>query len=61
MPKGTFLNLSDDKREKIIEVLVNEFKEKSIQDATIKDIVEKLNSGIGQPYEKRPNQTGYYL
>lgn len=51
MPKGTFLNLSDDKREKIIEVLVNEFKEKSIQDATVKDIVEKLNIARGSFYQ----------
>ncbi len=47
MPKSTFYNLSDEKRERIIEVLMDTFKDKTIFDANVKEIVEKLNIARG--------------
>ncbi len=51
MPKQTFYNLSEQKREKIIQVLKETFKNHPIFDANVKEIVEKLNIARGSFYQ----------
>ena len=51
MPKVTFFNLSKEKRKKIIEVLTEEFEKKNIQEATVKEIVQKLGIARGSFYQ----------
>lgn len=61
MPKATFLNLNETKKKKIISVLLSEFKEKSIQEATIKDIVKKLDIARGSFYQYFENLEESYF
>ena len=51
MPKTTFFNLSDEKRKKIVKVLTEEFEKKNIQEATVKEIVQKLGIARGSFYQ----------
>lgn len=51
MPKQTFYNLSDEKRESIIGVLKTTFEEKTVFDASVKEIVEKLKIARGSFYQ----------
>lgn len=51
MPKETYYHLEEEKRKKIYNVLVEEFKEKSINEATVTDIVTKLNIPRGSFYQ----------
>lgn len=51
MPKVTFFNLSKEKRKKIVEVLTEEFEKKNIQEATVKEIVQKLGIARGSFYQ----------
>ena len=51
MPKATFFNLSNEKRKKIVKVLTEEFEKKNIQEATVKEIVQKLGIARGSFYQ----------
>lgn len=51
MPKKTFYNLSDEKKEKIIEVLKKNFEQKTIFEANVKEIVEELQIARGSFYQ----------
>lgn len=61
MPKDTFYNLNEDKKDKIIEVLKETFKNKTIFDANVKEIVEKLNIARGSFYQYFENLEDAYF
>ncbi len=51
MPKRTFFNLSDDKRKKVYEALLDVYKEKPFKDVTVREIVGKLGIPRGSFYQ----------
>lgn len=51
MAKETFYNLTEEKRNRILEVLKDEFKKKAFQDVNVKTIVERLNIARGSFYQ----------
>jgi len=51
MPKGTFLNLPQEKKDKIIEVAIDEFAQYSFQNASINRIVENAGIAKGSFYQ----------
>lgn len=51
MPKTTFYNLSDEKKEKIIEALKKEFEEKSLFEANVSDIIKYAGISRGSFYQ----------
>lgn len=51
MPKQTYFNLSDEKRKKVYEALLRSFKEKPVNDVTVKEIVLDLNIPRGSFYQ----------
>lgn len=51
MPKQTFYNLSEDKRNLIDEVLKDEFSKKPYKDCNVKNIVERLSIARGSFYQ----------
>lgn len=51
MPKDTFLNLSEDKKNKIINAAKKEFARVPIEEASIKNIVEEAEIARGSFYQ----------
>jgi len=51
MPKGTFFNLPDEKRERITEAAIDEFAEYSYEGASITRIVDNANIAKGSFYQ----------
>lgn len=51
MPKQTFFNLSNIKREKIISALDQEFQKHTLEQATVKDVVELVGLSRGSFYQ----------
>ncbi len=51
MPKDTFLNLSEDKKNKIINATKKEFARVPIEEASIKNIVEEAEIARGSFYQ----------
>lgn len=51
MPKETFFNLDEKKKENILEVLVDEFSAKPFKDVTVKSIVDRLKIAKGSFYQ----------
>lgn len=51
MPKDTFLNLSEDKKNKIINAAKKEFSRVPIEEASIKNIVEEAEIARGSFYQ----------
>ncbi|MGB9839645.1 TetR/AcrR family transcriptional regulator [Thermovenabulum sp.] len=51
MPKSTFFNLPEDKRQKIIEAAVDEFSEHPYKEASVNRIVEKAGIAKGSFYQ----------
>ena len=51
MPKETFLNLSEDKKNKIINAAKKEFARVPIEEASIKNIVEEAEIARGSFYQ----------
>ena len=51
MPKDTFLNLSEDKKNKIINAAKKEFARVPIEEASIKNIVEEAELARGSFYQ----------
>ena len=51
MPKQTFFNLSNIKREKIISALEQEFQKHTLEQATVKDVVELVGLSRGSFYQ----------
>ena len=51
MPKGTFLNLPQEKKDKIMEVAIDEFAQSSFQNASINRIVENAGIAKGSFYQ----------
>lgn len=61
MPKEVFFNLTDEKREKIILVLEEEFKAKPFQKVNVKEIVEKAGIARGSFYQYFENLEDAYF
>lgn len=51
MPKETFLNLSEEKKNKIIKAAQNEFERVPLEQASIKNIVENAGIARGSFYQ----------
>ncbi len=51
MPKQTFLNLPEDKKQKILEAAKNEFSRVSVTEASINNIVTEANIARGSFYQ----------
>lgn len=51
MPKNTFYNLPDEKKSRVVGVLKETFSAKSIYQANVKEIVEKLDIARGSFYK----------
>lgn len=51
MPKETFFRLKENKQNLITEGLIDEFKDKNLYQATVKDIVQKLQIPRGSFYQ----------
>lgn len=51
MPKNTFYNLPDEKKSRVVGVLKETFSMKSIYEANVKEIVEKLDIARGSFYK----------
>ena len=51
MPKETFLKLPEEKKQKIIKSAKEEFSRASIEEASIKNIVEKAEIARGSFYQ----------
>ena len=61
MPKEVFFNLTDEKRERIIFVLREEFKAKPFQKVNVKEIVEKAGIARGSFYQYFENLEDAYF
>jgi AcrR family transcriptional regulator len=61
MPKETFLNLSEDKREKIINVALEEFSLYDYNTASLSRIVENAGIAKGSMYQYFENKKDLYL
>ena len=51
MPKETFLNLPEEKKQKIINAAKNEFKRVPLEQSSIKNIVESAEIARGNFYQ----------
>lgn len=61
MPKDTFLNLSDEKKQKILNVLKKEFQTKPYYKVNVKTIVEELKIARGSFYQYFENLEDSYF
>lgn len=61
MPKETFLNLPEEKKQKILEVLKKEFQSKPFQKVNIKSITEELRIARGSFYQYFENLEDSYF
>lgn len=62
MPKETFFNLPDEKREKIISVLRKHYKSKPFSEVSVKEIVEALGIARGSFYQYFRNlEESYFM
>lgn len=61
MPKETFLNLSDEKRQRIIQASYDEFINSSYEEATIRRIVNNAEIPVGSFYQYFEGKDDLYL
>ena len=61
MPKNTFYNLPDKKKSRVVGVLKETFSDKSIYQANVKEIVEKLDIARGSFYKYFENIEDAYF
>ena len=61
MPKQTFFNLPEEKREKIINISLLEFAQHSYRAASVSRIVKKAGIAKGSMYQYFKNKKGLYL
>jgi len=61
MPKQTFFNLPEEKRNKIIDISLLEFAQHSYRAASVSRIVEKAGIAKGSMYQYFKNKKGLYL
>ena len=61
MPKQTFFNLPEEKRNKIINISLLEFAQHSYRAASVSRIVEKAGIAKGSMYQYFKNKKGLYL
>ncbi len=60
-PKQTFINLPEDKKQRVIESAVQEFSERGYQQASINSMVSRLNIAKGSMYQYFENKKGLFL
>ncbi len=60
MPKTTFLNLPDDKRQLIIDVAIEEFSDHPYRRASLSQICNRANIAKGSIYQYFDNKLGLY-
>ncbi len=60
MPKQTFFNLPQEKRNRIIEVAIDEFAQNSFLNASISKIAENSNTAKGSMYQYFENKKDLY-
>jgi AcrR family transcriptional regulator len=60
MPKKTFFNLPDEKREKILDIAITEFAENSYTAASVSEIVRKAKIAKGSFYQYFDNKKELY-
>lgn len=51
MPKEVFFRLKKEKQDLIIQALIDEFEQKTLHEATVKSIIERLNISRGSFYQ----------
>lgn len=61
MPKQTFFNLSEDKRNRIIQSAMQIFSKYSLNDASISEIIESANISRGSFYQYFEDKTDLYM
>lgn len=61
MPKETFLNLNDDKKNRIINIALEEFQEKAYQDVNIKLLIGKMGIPVGSFYQYFESKKDLYF
>ncbi len=61
MPKDTFMNLPEDKRQRIFEASVDEFAEKRFSDASINSIIKAAGIPRGSFYQYFSDKEDLYL
>ncbi|MBM6614435.1 TetR family transcriptional regulator [Desemzia sp. RIT804] len=61
MPTKTFFNLSDAKRERLIDVATKEFSEKSLNEASINAIIKSASISRGSFYQYFENKEDLYF
>ena len=61
MPKRTFFNLPDEKRQKIIDVAIEEFAANGYAGTSINSIVSRLDIAKGSIYQYFDNKKDFYL
>ncbi|MEA2021784.1 MAG: TetR/AcrR family transcriptional regulator, partial [Candidatus Caldatribacteriota bacterium] len=61
MPRQTFFNLPEEKRNKIINISLLEFAQHSYRAASVSRIVEKASIAKGSMYQYFKNKKGLYL
>lgn len=60
-PKQTFFNLPENKRQRVVDVAVEEFSERGYQQASINSIVSRLNIAKGSIYQYFENKRSLFL
>lgn len=61
MPTKTFFNLSDEKRNRLIDVAIKEFSEKSLNEASINTIIKNASIPRGSFYQYFENKEDLYF
>ncbi|MBU7006578.1 TetR/AcrR family transcriptional regulator [Phosphitispora fastidiosa] len=61
MPKSTFFNLSDDKKERIFDAAVQEFSKRRFSDASINQIIKNAGIPKGSFYQYFADKEDIYL
>ena len=61
MPKDTFYNLDQEKKQKVINVLHEEFSQKPFSEVNVKSIVEKIGIARGSFYQYFENLEDSYF
>ena len=61
MPKDTFLNLDEEKRQRFVQAAFEEFCKHDFQNASISQIVKKLGIAKGSVYQYFENKADLYL
>jgi AcrR family transcriptional regulator len=61
MPTKTFLNLPDEKRERVLAAAINEFSQRNVEEAKIANIVRDAEISRGSLYQYFDNKDDLYI